>query len=42
MFPTEDFFVIQTETSFCYMEDGRKVRMNQYVPLYEVLLTFAV
>ena len=38
MFPTKDFFVIQTETRFCYMEDGWKVRMN----IYEVLLTFAV
>ena len=28
MFPTLDFFVIQTETRFCYMEDGWKVRMN--------------
>ena len=28
MFPTKDFFVIQTETRFCYMEDGWKVRMN--------------
>ena len=27
MFPTSDFFVIQTETRFCYMEDGWKVRM---------------
>ena len=28
MFPTYDFFVIKTETRFCYMEDGWKVRMN--------------
>ena len=28
MFPTKDFFVIQTETNFCYMEDGWKVRIN--------------
>ena len=28
MFPTSDFFVIQTETRFCYMEDGWRVRMN--------------
>ena len=28
MFPTQDFFVIQSETRFCYMEDGWKVRMN--------------
>ena len=28
MFPTQDFFVIQTETRFCYIEDGWKVRMN--------------
>ena len=28
MFPTKDFFVIQTETRFCYMEDGWKVRIN--------------
>ena len=28
MFPTQDFIVIQTETRFCYMEDGWKVRMN--------------
>ena len=28
MFATQDFFVIQTETRFCYMEDSWKVRMN--------------
>ena len=28
MFPTSDFFVSQTETRLCYMEDGWKVRMN--------------
>ena len=28
MFTTEDFFVIQTGTRFCYMENGLKVRMN--------------
>ena len=28
MFPTYDFFVIKTETRFCYMEDGWKERMN--------------
>ena len=28
MFPTYDFFVIQAETRFCYMEDGWKVKMN--------------
>ena len=28
MFATLDVFVIQTETRFCYMEDGWKVRMN--------------
>ena len=28
MFPTQDFFVIQTETRFSDMEDGWKVRMN--------------
>ena len=28
MFPSYDFFVIQTETRFCYIEDGWKVRMN--------------
>ena len=28
MFHTKDLFVIQTETRFCYMEDGWKVRMN--------------
>ena len=28
MFPTQDFFDIQTETRFCHMEDGWKVRMN--------------
>ena len=31
MFPTLDFFVIQTETRFCYMEDGWKVRMNMNI-----------
>ena len=34
MFPTQDFFVIQTETRFCYMEDGWKVRMNICTPLW--------
>ena len=28
MFPTSDFFVSQTETRLCYMEDGWKVKMN--------------
>ena len=28
MFPTQDFFVSQTETRFSDMEDGWKVRMN--------------
>ena len=28
VFPTWNFFVIQTETRFRYMEDGWKVRMN--------------
>ena len=28
MFPTQDFFIIQTETRFCYIEDSCKVRMN--------------
>ena len=33
MFPTWDFFLIQTLTRFCYMEDGWKVRMNIYTAL---------
>ena len=33
MFPTQDFFVIQTETRFCYMKDGWKVQMNIYTAL---------
>ena len=41
MFPTYDFCDIQTETRFCYMEDGWKVKIN-IILLYEVLLTFAV
>ena len=41
LFPTYDFCGIQTETRFCYMEDGWKVRMN-IILLYEVSLTFAV
>ena len=34
MFPTSDFFVIQTETRFCYMEDGWKVGMNLCTALW--------
>ena len=34
MFPSQNFFVIQTETRFCYMEDGWKVRMNVCTALW--------
>ena len=30
----KDFFVIQNETRFCYMEDGWKVRMNRCTALW--------
>ena len=33
MFPTWDFFVIQTETRFCYTEDVWKVRINKCTAL---------
>ena len=33
MFPKEDFCVIQTETRFCYVENGWKVRMNMCTAL---------
>ena len=29
MFPTQDFFVIQTETRFCYMEDGCRAQSQR-------------
>ena len=37
VFPTYVFYVIQTETRFCYMENGWKVRMNICTALWSFM-----